>query len=114
VPQRLRGPHMKRTTAIAVSLCLGLAGLAASFATAPTVSAQAPGAWKTLFNGKDLTNWTIPAGRGRAGAPPPAADAPPGWHIENGVIIGGEAKPGERSGSLATNDKYKDFEFELD
>jgi hypothetical protein len=89
--------------AAATALTVGLAGQAA-----------APGPWKTLFNGRDLTNFTIPAGRGRAGAPPPAADAPPGWHVENGVIIGGEAKPGERTGSLNTVEKYYDFELELD
>jgi hypothetical protein len=76
------------------------------------VAAQGP--WKVLFDGKDLSNWTIPAGRGRAGAPAPAADAPPGWHVVNGVVIGGEAKPGERSGALNTLDKYMDFELEFD
>src|SRR5262245_30469787 len=107
--------HMKRNSAIAVSLCLGMA-LAAGLATAPGLSAQtaAPGAWKQLFNGKDLTNWTIPAGRGRAGAPAPDPNAAPGWHVENGVLIGGQAKPGERTGSLTSVDKYKDFELELD
>jgi hypothetical protein len=97
---------------------LGVAAMAFVAATfvppTATVSAQAPGPWKQLFNGTDLTGWVIPAGRGRGGAPPPAADAPPGWHVENGVLIGGQARPGERSGALTTADKYYDFELELD
>ncbi|MCC7010349.1 MAG: DUF1080 domain-containing protein [Acidobacteria bacterium] len=90
--------------------------LSAALALPGTLTAQsgAPGPWKQLFNGKDLTNFTIPAGRGRAGAPPPAADAPPGWHVVDGVIIGGEAKPGERAGALTTVEKYSDFELEFD
>jgi hypothetical protein len=108
---------MKRISAIGVSMCLGLLGLTIGLAgPSSTLSAQAgqPGQWKPFFNGKDLTGLEIPAGRGRAGAPPPAADAPPGWHIENGVLIGGEAKPGERSGALRTLDKYMDFELEVE
>lgn len=69
------------------------------------------GAWKEL---KTLSDWTIPAGRGRAGAPAPDPNAAPGWHFENGAIVGGQAKPGERTGSLTTNDKYMDFEMELE
>jgi hypothetical protein len=84
---------------------------AAFFAASPVTSAQGP--WKVLFDGKDLSNFTIAAG-GRRGAPPPAADAPPGWHVQNGVVIGGEQKPGERAGAMATNEKYYDFEMELD
>ena len=37
-----------------------------TFTTTPTVNAQSPGAWKPLFNGKDLTGWTVLAGGGRA------------------------------------------------
>ena len=98
------------------SLVCALSFVAAYAVTSPVLSAQAgqPGPWKVLFDGKDLSQWTIPAGRGRGGAPAPAADAPPGWHIENGVVIGGEQKPGERSGALTTNEKYYDFELELD
>ena len=84
-------------------------GLATS---SPVASAQGP--WKVLFNGEDLSNFTIAAGGGRRGAPPVAADAPPGWHVRNGAIIGGEQKPGERSGTLASRESYFDFELELD
>jgi hypothetical protein len=79
--------------------------------------AQAPGPWKVLFDGKDLSNFTVPAGGGgkKGGAtPPPAADAPINWKVANGVITGGDPKPGERRGALATLDKYYDFELELE
>ena len=38
----------------------------------PALLAQAPGPWKPLFNGKDLTGWTVAAGRGGAAVPPAA------------------------------------------
>jgi hypothetical protein len=82
------------------------------FATSSLV-ASAQGPWKVLFDGKDLDQFSIAAG-GRRGAPPTAPDAPPGWHVQNGVVIGGEQKPGERSGTLATREPYFDFELELD
>ena len=84
---------------------------AAFAALSPVASAQGP--WKVLFDGKDLSNFTIAAG-GRRAAPPAAPDALPGWHVQNGVVIGGEQKPGERSGALATKEKYFDFDLELD
>ena len=77
-------------------------------ATSPLV-AQTPGEWRPLFNGKDLTGWTVAAGRGGANAP--ATTPPPSpWKVENGVLIGGQ---GAR-GSLVTTEQYKDFELELD
>ncbi len=79
---------------------------AAFAASSPVASAQGP--WKVLFDGRDLANFTVEGG-GHHGAPPPAADTPLGWHVEDGVIIGGEQKAGERSGSLATREKYFDF-----
>ena len=80
------------------------------------VLAQAPGPWKPLFNGKDLTGWTIAAGRGGggggAGSGTPAAPPPPAnWKVEDGVLVGGQ---GGGRGSLVSNDQYKDFELELD
>lgn len=95
---------------LAASISFGVL-FAAVFAATSPVSAQGP--WKVLFDGKNLDNFNIAAG-GRRGAPPPPADAPPGWHVENGIVIGGEQKPGERSGALATKEKYYDFELELD
>jgi hypothetical protein len=82
------------------------------------ISAQTPGPWKVLFDGKDLSQFTVPAGGGggkKAATPPPAADAPIAWKVENGVVVGrGDQTPGERRGALATLDKYFDFEFEFE
>ena len=97
--------------------------------TPPTISARATGPWKSLFNGKDFTGWTVIAGGGgrgggRAGsatAPAPTPAAPPstnpedrGWKAENGVITSVPPAAGQRGGSLATTDKFKDVELELD
>ena len=125
-------------------ICLAfIAFLAASFAvTSLTVSAQSPGAWKTLFDGKDFTGWTIMAGGGggarggaraaagggaaatpaAAPAKAPAKAAPAStnpaersWKIENGVITTVPAAvSGQSGGSLATVDKFHDFELEMD
>ena len=121
---------MKSTVACAGA---SIAFLVASIAgTSRPISAQTP--WKPLFNGKDLAGWTVLAGGGgrggaraggaNAGAPaqPPAApSAPPstspedrGWKVENGVIISVPPAAGQRAGSLATVDKFKDVELELD
>jgi Domain of Unknown Function (DUF1080) len=109
--------------------CVALIGIAGTlFVGASTLSVQAAGDWKPLFNGKDLTGWTILAGgggRGRAGgAPgqtPTTPPAPPsnnptdrGWKVENGVITSVPPAEGQRSGSLATVDKFKDVELEFD
>jgi len=75
------------------------------------VSAQSPGEWKPLFNGKDLSGWTVAAGRGGANANPNApAPQPAQWKVENGVLVGGQ---GTGRGSLVTAEQYKDFELEL-
>ncbi|MCC7010350.1 MAG: DUF1080 domain-containing protein [Acidobacteria bacterium] len=93
---------------------------AATLAAGPSLSAQA-GQWKVLFDGKDLSQFTILAGGGggRRGAPAPTA--PPsanptdrGWKVETGVITSTAPAEGQRSGSLATKDSYKDFEFETE
>jgi Domain of Unknown Function (DUF1080) len=79
---------------------------------------QSAGQWKPLFNGKDLTGWTVAAGRrgggGTAGAAAPDAAAPapaPSWKVEDGVLVGGQ---GGGRGSLVSNEQFKDFELELD
>jgi hypothetical protein len=105
-----------------------LGSFAATFGTGSSVSAQSPGQWKPLFNGKDLTGWTVAAGRGGnapaatpGGAPsapaatatPAAPAAPAGtWKVEDGVLIGGQG--GGRGGGLNSNEQFKDFELELD
>jgi hypothetical protein len=84
---------------------------AALAAWSPVALAQGP--WQVLFDGKDLSNFTVAAG-GRRGGSPPAPDAPMGWRVESGAITGGGQAPGGPSGALATNDKYFDFELELE
>ncbi len=84
----------------------------------PTLGAQSPGPWKPLFNGKDLSGWTVAAGRRGGGGTPnaaaPDAAAPPpapSWKVEEGVLVGGQ---GAGRGSLVSNEQFKDFELELD
>lgn len=110
---------MKRALPIGVVLTAFLAVSAVT--SSRTVLAQAPGAWKTLFNGKDLTGWTVAVGRPRSAAPggsgaaapaPAAAETPaPSWKVEDGVLIGGQ---GQGRGTLVTADQFKDFELELE
>jgi hypothetical protein len=99
------------------SLGFGLVLLLGVAWSAPGLRAQTPGPWKPLFNGKDLSGWTVAAGRGggpSASATPSTAPAAPAssWKVENGVLIGGEG--GGRSGGLVSDDQFKDFELELD
>jgi hypothetical protein len=106
-------------TRVGALLCLAvIAMVAATFGTTSSLSAQSPGKWKPLFNGKDLTGWTVAAGRGggRGAAPAAGAAAPApapagAWKVENGVLIGGQ---GGRSGGLVSDEQFKDFELELD
>lgn len=115
-------------TAAAIG-CLLVAILGASHGTAPLLFAQAQGNWKPLFNGKDFSGWTaLAGGRGRGAAaagqpatppavPPAAPSTNPedrGWKVENGVITSAPPAMGQRQGSLATTDKFKDFELEFD
>jgi hypothetical protein len=88
--------------------CASIATLVPIMAVTFVVSAQSPGEWKPLFNGTDLTGWTITAGRGGAAAA--GTTPPPAWKVENGVLVGGQ---GVR-GSLVTTEQYKDFELEMD
>jgi hypothetical protein len=80
-------------------VCLSGAGL----------PAQSDGEWQALFNGKDLTGWTIAGG---AGAAPDGVTPPPApWKVEGGVLVGGR---GEGRGRLVSNERFKDFELVLD
>src|SRR5688572_27026998 len=56
--------------------------------------------WKTLFDGKDLENWT--------------QNGSAVWKVEDGVIVGGQDGDPKRSGVLATKEAFKDFELELE
>src|SRR5438128_18310 len=67
-------------------------------------SLQSAEPWKPLFNGKDFTGWTVGArGSGLSLSP---ADA--GWKMENGIIVGGQAGPGQKGGSLVSQAQFKD------
>jgi hypothetical protein len=79
--------------------------LAAGLAMAVTLAAQSRGEWKALFNGKDLSGWTVAAGRAGTAATPAQ------WKVEDGVLIGGQ---GDGRGSLVSNEQFKDFELELE
>lgn len=70
-------------------------------ATLTSVSAQeAAGGWRELFNGQDLTGFTM---TGSAA-----------WKVEDGVIAGGQDGDFRKRGNLVTVGEFKDFELELD
>ena len=73
-------------------------------------SLQSAEAWKPLFNGKDFTGWTV----GARGGGPSLSPADAGWKMESGIIVGGQAGPGQRGGSLVSQAQFKDVELELD
>lgn len=54
---------------------------------------------KSLFNGKDLTGWTI--------------NGTEKWYVENGELVC-ESGPDEEYGYLSTNEKFKNFELSLE
>jgi hypothetical protein len=56
------------------------------------------GQCKQLFNGKDLTGWTI--------------HGTEKWYVENGELVC-ESGPDKEYGYLTTNKQYKDFELEV-
>lgn len=58
------------------------------------------GAWRPLFNGKDLTGFTT---TGNAE-----------WKVEDGVISGGQFGDPSKRGNLITVEEFKDFELELE
>lgn len=53
---------------------------------------------KSLFNGKDLTGWTI--------------HGTEKWYVDNGELVC-ESGPDKEYGYLSTNEKYKNFELTL-
>ncbi len=102
-----------RSTARGAGARVGFALLVAVVLAALPQVAPAQGPWQVLFDGKDLSNFTVAAG-GRRGGAQAATDAPSGWRVEGGAITGGGPTLGGPSGALATNEKYFDFELELD
>src|SRR6185436_8837650 len=73
-------------------------------------SLQSAEPWKPLFNGKDLIGWTV----AERGGDPSLSPADAGWKMENGIIVGGQAGPGQKGGSLVSLARFKDFELEVD
>lgn len=53
--------------------------------------------WKLLFNGSDLSGWTV-------------ADNPEAWRVENGTIY----CTGKGGGYLYSNEQYKNFVLRID
>src|SRR5262249_21965320 len=96
-------------------LCaLGIASFVAIGRASLPPAAASPGAWKPLFNGHDFTGWFVPPGRGAAPGTPPRNPLDAGWKIEGGAVVGGQAGPGQRGGSLVSQETFKDVELELD
>ncbi len=63
-----------------------------------------------LFDGTDLSQWTVGGpGRGSASGQPPATAAPTTWKVENGYV---ELTPG--AGSLTSKERFKDFQLHLE
>jgi hypothetical protein len=74
--------------------------LTAQEKTASDENNTPPTSYKALFNGKDLTGWKV---EGKAH-----------WRVEDGVILGTQDGDARLGGLLATTDKFRDFEIELE
>lgn len=68
--------------------------LAFALVTLPVLAQE-----KELFNGKDLSGWTV-YGTEK-------------WYVENGLLVS-ESGPDREYGYLATNEHYKDFDLTLE
>jgi hypothetical protein len=69
--------------------------LAIVLVAAAAAAAQSGAGWKTLFNGKDISNWSVTGN----------AD----WQVKDGVIEATKAR-----GFLVSKESYGDFEFRAD
>ncbi|MHC4442992.1 MAG: 3-keto-disaccharide hydrolase [Planctomycetota bacterium] len=76
------------------SICTDCHGLHTYQETSQIQTAEDPGQWIPLFNGKDLTGWKK-IGTAR-------------WTVENGTIVGVQGKE-NTGGDLLTEATYKDF-----
>ncbi|MEN9361114.1 MAG: hypothetical protein RL095_2649 [Verrucomicrobiota bacterium] len=85
-------------------LCLGLILSAVSCAAAESAPAavSAPAPAVDLFNGKDLTGWSVKGAGGKAT-----------FEVKDGVIVGTSAKGGANT-FLCTDKTYKNFELEVE
>src|SRR3954466_7367001 len=91
--------RMTKTTFWRLHSLAGLRGSAILFFTFAVFTAVG-GEWRTLFDGRDLTNWTQ-NGSAR-------------WRVKDGIIEGGQEGDPKRAGLLSTKEKFKDFELELE
>jgi len=98
-------PHMNRSVKKQKRISIGVITLLCFVA-----SLQAAESWKPLFNGKDFSGWTVAA----HGGGPALSPADAGWKMENGIVVGGQAGPGQRGGGLVSQEKFKDVELEFD
>ncbi len=75
--------------------------------TAQAQNDNEDGEWITLFDGKTTTNW-----RGYNSKTFPAK----GWEVKDGMLrcIGSGSGEAGGGGDIVTNEKYKDFELELE
>lgn len=79
-----------------VACVLMLAGFAAA------ASAGENGAWRSLFNGKDLTGWKVPEGDNGH------------WKVVDGVIDYDASSEAAKSKDLWTAQEFGDFEMEIE
>ena len=80
-----------RTTVVVIALTVAAIAVIGHAAA----SGQAAGSWKNLFNGTDLSNWSVTGN----------AD----WRVTDGVIEATKAR-----GFLVTKESYTDFEMHAD
>jgi len=67
----------------------------------PLLSAQESAPWVSLFNGKDLSGWSLKGGGGKA-------------YVENGEVVCHVTANTTEHTFVTTNETYSDFIFEID
>src|SRR5687768_10685875 len=81
-------------------ICRGICFVTLVSALAFNCEVAAAERWTTLFNGKDLSGWVVPAANTQ-------------WRVERGVLVG-ESDDKLTGSMLVTEKKYGDFVFETD
>ena len=96
---------MKYLSRIPAVACLSLSMLACMALAQEPAPETAPEAsddgFVTIFNGKDLEGWQVYCGQHE-------------YHVEDGGIITGTAKAGEKNGFLTWHQPVKDFELQFE
>ena len=83
----------------------------ASAADLPTPDKFDDTGFVSIFNGKDLTGWTVSAKTGHSGASKNKSGGK--WVAENGIMLGSQDIKGN-GGIIITDKKYNDFEVVLE